>query len=212
VRLAVAALSDTASVQLRWDLYTAPAAPTPVSAPLPIALPAGAAEAELCSNCRQPIPATARLTHESFCLRNNAFCPICEAVYLKRDAARHWHCPDCGELLPVADDRTRHAQLLHTPLQCPCGIALPLERMRVHRREACPLRTIVCRFCGDHVQAGPMVPGMGLHEHEAYCGSRTVDCSTCSQKVAMKVYGSGRAGMSVLEMTKNRSGVVAMAL
>ena len=191
ITAAVVSLAAGTAYELR-ALPVAGVAPTPAPAAAGAAGPsppagAGAAGTVECANCQQRVPASSYGMHETFCVRNNSQCALCGVVYLKRDAERHWHCPDCGDLVAAPEARVHHARWLHTPLACPCGVSLPLERMRGHRRVACPLRVIVCRFCGDRVVAGPLQLGTGLGEHEAYCGSRTVDCTVCGRKVAMKV-------------------------
>nr|CAD1834907.1 unnamed protein product [Ananas comosus var. bracteatus] len=60
-----------------------------------------------------------------------------------------------------------------------------------HQFSTCPLRLIVCRFCGDMVQAGtePLDARdrlRGLSEHESICGSRTAPCDSCGRSVMLK--------------------------
>jgi predicted RNA-binding Zn-ribbon protein involved in translation (DUF1610 family) len=173
----------------------------------PSMTPAGASAEPgmvICPHCGHAVPAAAAAAHTAFCQRHHVQCTICGTL-LRRDdhpntntnsnsskmntgpplASQHWHCPDCGA---VETHRGRHVRLAHTPLPCPCGVApLPLPALRKHRRTTCPLRVIVCRFCGDRVAAGTPSPASDLGPHEEYCGGRTVPCPTCDARVPMKV-------------------------
>lgn len=60
-----------------------------------------------------------------------------------------------------------------------------------HQSSTCPLRLIMCRFCGDMVQAGSTPADArdrlrGLVEHESICGSRTAPCDSCGRAIMLK--------------------------
>ncbi|KAF3443630.1 hypothetical protein FNV43_RR13320 [Rhamnella rubrinervis] len=85
----------------------------------------------------------------------------------------------------------KHIKVFHEPLHCPCGMVLEKEEMVQHQSSFCPLRLVVCRFCGDMVQAGNSAMDVrdrmrGLSEHESVCGSRTAPCDSCGRSVMLK--------------------------
>jgi hypothetical protein len=60
-----------------------------------------------------------------------------------------------------------------------------------HQSSTCPLRLIVCRFCGDTVHAGGEPADVrdrlrNMCEHESICGSRTAPCDSCGRSVMLK--------------------------
>jgi hypothetical protein len=60
-----------------------------------------------------------------------------------------------------------------------------------HQSSTCPLRLIVCRFCGDTVHAGGEPVDArdrlrNMYEHESICGSRMAPCDSCGRSVMLK--------------------------
>ena len=55
----------------------------------------------------------------------------------------------------------------------------------------CPLKIVICRFCFQHLPAGPPVEdasdrALGLTQHEAVCGSKTEECARCGKRIRLK--------------------------
>jgi hypothetical protein len=100
------------------------------------------------------------------------------------------HCNKCGRAFQQRE-MEKHMKVFHEPLQCPCGVVLEKEDMVQHQSSTCPLRLIVCRFCGDTVHAGgePVDARDRLRnmcEHESICGSMTAPCDSCGRSVMLK--------------------------
>jgi len=89
-------------------------------------------------------------------MRNNKFCNICNKPYLLKDSALHWHCTDCGLLIPALNERDKHVKVVHGRIPCTCGVHLSMDLMRVHRRHDCPDRILTCRYCGNREVAGAL--------------------------------------------------------
>lgn len=169
--------------------------------------PAGSA---VCSNCHAVVPEGRLPLHEATCLRNNVRCEVCGAVLRKAEAGAHVHCslraPDgtnCNELLPPGPDAAaKHTSMVHTEQSCECGASMLLSAMRAHWRAECPRRRVLCRFCGDEVEAGePPSDAVDRHEgltgHEAYCGSKTLPCGVCRRPTLLKRMDTHRAAYHV---------------
>nr|CAD1834766.1 unnamed protein product [Ananas comosus var. bracteatus] len=114
----------------------------------------------------------------------------CGVVLRKEQAGNHVHCDKCGQAFQQGE-MEKHMKVFHEPLHCPCGVVLENEEMVQHQSLTCPLRLIVCHFCGDMVQAGTEPLDVrdrlrGLSEHESICGSRTAPCGSCSRSVMLK--------------------------
>ncbi|KAF8730448.1 hypothetical protein HU200_017026 [Digitaria exilis] len=146
----------------------------------------------LCRNCKRHIASRSAHLHEAYCMRHNVACPHdgCGVVLRKEEAADHVHCNKCGRAFQQRE-MEKHMKVFHEPLQCPCGVILEKEDMVQHQSSTCPLRLIVCRFCGDTVQAGgePIDARDRLRnmcEHESICGSRTAPCDSCGRSVMLK--------------------------
>ncbi|KAJ3044455.1 hypothetical protein HDV00_001882 [Rhizophlyctis rosea] len=147
-----------------------------------------------CPNCHTYVPTRTLPMHRAFCERNNTLCGWCGKVMKKEDLPRHWHCEEAGcEAVGDVSEREKHREIVHVDLNCVCGASMPLPKLSVHRRERCPERLIVCRFCHLRVRAGGMsfsakdlMLGTGLTEHESECGARTITCVRCSRNVQMK--------------------------
>lgn len=81
-------------------------------------------------------------------------------------------------------------RIIHITLSDMGCLFIPLLQVQ-HQSTSCPLRLIMCRFCGDMVHAGS-TPGdardrlRGLSEHESICGSRTTQCDSCGRSVMLK--------------------------
>ncbi|KAJ1569797.1 hypothetical protein HK096_001412 [Nowakowskiella sp. JEL0078] len=156
---------------------------------------------ERCGNCRQWIPTRTLNMHKAFCERNNKACLICGLVMKKEDFPNHWHCGLCSTITNL-ENKTKHLQMVHSPISCTCGEELFLESVPDHRKKICPDRLIICRFCHLLVKAGPIsrevrdiyygsddksstvIP---LTEHESECGARTIQCTNCKQQVQLKM-------------------------
>jgi phage FluMu protein Com len=142
----------------------------------------------------QPVPITALPRHEAFCERNNIHCTKCNRVFLKTEYSQHWHCTeeDCLFVDQVTRSR-KHLDMIHTPLDCSCGIQLLLPQIATHKKTSCPSRYIICRYCHLLVQAGEkstnakdLMLGLNVGEHESTCGGRTIQCVKCSKNVQLK--------------------------
>lgn len=145
-----------------------------------------------CQNCRHFISNRTILIHEAYCIRHNVICQHdgCGVVLRKEEAGSHVHCGKCGRAFQQGE-MEKHMKVFHEPLHCPCGVILEKEEMVQHQSSSCPLRLIMCRFCGDMVQAGSMPVDArdrlrGLSEHESICGSRTAPCDSCGRAVMLK--------------------------
>lgn len=146
----------------------------------------------LCRNCKRHVASQSAHLHEAYCMRHNVACPHdgCGVVLRKEEAADHVHCNKCGRAFQQKE-LEKHMKVFHEPLHCPCGVVLEKEDMVQHQSLTCPLRLIVCRFCGDTVYAGgePVDARDRLRnmcEHESICGSRTALCDSCGRSVMLK--------------------------
>ncbi|KAL5226555.1 hypothetical protein ABZP36_014820 [Zizania latifolia] len=146
----------------------------------------------VCKNCRRYVSSRTSLLHEAYCVRHNVVCTHdgCGIVLRKEEAADHVHCSKCGQAFQQRE-MEKHMKVFHEPLHCPCGLVLEKEDMVQHQSSICPLRLIVCRFCGDTVQAGgePLDARdrlCNMCEHESICGSRTAPCDSCGRSVMLK--------------------------
>jgi len=150
------------------------------------------ADSVLCRNCKRHIASQSAHLHEAYCMRHNVACPHdgCGVVLRKEEAADHVHCNKCGRAFQQRE-MEKHMKVFHEPRQCPCGVVLEKEDMVQHQSSTCPLRLIVCQFCGDTVHAGgePVDARDRLRnmcEHESICGSRTAPCDSCGRSVMLK--------------------------
>ncbi|KAJ3101835.1 hypothetical protein HDU97_001009 [Phlyctochytrium planicorne] len=156
-------------------------------------------DSKQCDNCFTWIPTRTFSMHQAFCFRNNAVCRECKDtgripfVFKKEEFAKHWHCTECWKVSNELTEREKHMQLLHTPIPCDCALEFTAEALAEHRRNACPERLIICRFCRLRVRAGPPSSsakdryiGGNLSEHESECGGRTIPCAKCNQNVQLK--------------------------
>ncbi|KAJ3685950.1 hypothetical protein LUZ61_015114 [Rhynchospora tenuis] len=145
-----------------------------------------------CGNCKRHIARRTIVVHEAYCIRHNVVCQHegCGVVLRKEERENHAHCVKCGRAFQKGE-MEKHMKVFHEPTACMCGIVLEKEEMVQHQTVECPLRLIVCRFCGDMVQAGanpedPRDRLRGLCEHESQCGSRTAPCDSCGRSVMLK--------------------------
>ena len=81
--------------------------------------------------------------------------------------------------------------MLHTPIECACGLRITMDQMATHLQVECSRRKVVCRFCGLSTIAGPPPEDHkdrlnGLTTHESECGSRTETCPECGKYVRIK--------------------------
>ncbi|KAF7722911.1 hypothetical protein EC973_002591 [Apophysomyces ossiformis] len=179
--------------KIAWIAHTASALenePT-VSAPLP------AADTDLvqCNNCHAWLPERTRVLHEGFCLRNNVVCPQgCGQVFKKdsKELAEHWHCDMCNKAGSI-HEKPKHYEYFHQTKTCSCQdyITTSYDQLAEHRRTECPEHLIICRFCHNLVPQGkaatdPRDRLLGLHDHESYCGSRTITCQKCKRQIPIK--------------------------
>ncbi|KAL6621269.1 hypothetical protein ACP70R_033701 [Stipagrostis hirtigluma subsp. patula] len=146
----------------------------------------------VCKNCKRHIASRTAPLHEAYCMRHNVTCMHdgCGVVLRKEEAADHVHCNKCGRAFQQRE-MEKHMKVFHEPLQCPCGVILEKEDMVQHQSSTCPLRLIVCRFCGDTVHAGGEPVDVrdrlrNMCEHESVCGSRTAPCDSCGRSVMLK--------------------------
>lgn len=154
---------------------------------------------ELCGNCKQVIPSRTFALHEAYCRRHNAICnhPGCGVVLRREELDKHVHCLKCGQSFQQ-EELPKHMKVYHEPQSCKCGAVLEKEEMFNHQATSCPLRMIMCRFCGDMVQAGADADNIrdklrGLTQHECVCGSRTTPCDSCGRAVMLKEMDLHRA-------------------
>jgi len=146
-----------------------------------------------CDNCLNWVPERSLLLHHNFCLRNNFRCPQCNTVLPKKEQSSHWHCPDCDAHGSTSSSFEKHRSIEHNAYNCVCSQTFQsLPALAFHRATVCPQKLIKCRFCqtwkeqGDlsSLSAADMLAG--LTPHEADCGSRTVECSTCRRRLRIK--------------------------
>jgi len=147
-----------------------------------------------CKNCTQWIPSRTFFLHDSFCLRNNVHCPLCNSVFKRGTEAFHWHCPDCNAHGNHPSSRIKHTLTTHTPhpcLGCPY-IASSVRDLASHRTTVCPEKLILCPFCHLLVpQEGTEHPSAeqiltGLSHHELQCGARTTECNLCGRRTRLR--------------------------
>ncbi|KAJ4781650.1 Ubiquitin fusion degradation protein 1-like protein [Rhynchospora pubera] len=145
-----------------------------------------------CGNCKRHVARRTIVVHEAYCVRHNVVCQYegCGVVLRREESENHAHCVKCGRAFQKGE-MEKHMKVFHEPTACLCGIVLEKEEMVQHQTVECPLRLIVCRFCGDMVQAGanpddPRDRLRGLCEHESQCGSRTAPCDSCGRSVMLK--------------------------
>lgn len=149
-----------------------------------------------CPNCTQWIPARTSYLHESFCLRNNVYCGLCNTVFKRGTESDHWHCEHCNAHGNSPSSRTKHLLTTHTPHKCPSSsctyTASSLSDLASHRTSVCPSKLILCPFCHLIVpQEGSETPDAeqiisGLTFHELQCGSRTTECNICSRRTRLR--------------------------
>eukprot|EP00249_Psilotum_nudum_P024794 c29295_g1_i1 orf=182-2299(-) len=145
-----------------------------------------------CGNCKQFVPVKTITLHEAYCRRHNVVCQYehCGMVLKREEMETHVHCSKCGQAFGQ-EELAKHMKVYHDPQTCKCGAILEKEEMVSHQAMKCSLRMIMCRFCGDLVQAGDEVQDprdrlQGLTEHESICGSRTSPCDSCGRSVMLK--------------------------
>jgi hypothetical protein len=146
-----------------------------------------------CQNCLSWVPERSLILHQNFCLRNNFRCTQCNTVIPKKEQSSHWHCPDCYVYGNTSASFDKHRSIEHTPHNCVCSESFQsLSAYAFHRATSCPNKIIKCRFCqtfkeqGDLTTLDPSDMLAGLTPHEADCGSRTVECNTCGQRLRIK--------------------------
>jgi len=159
---------------------------TPSTAPSP--------DHKQCRNCTQWIPSRTFFLHESFCLRNNVHCRLCNSVFKRGTESAHWHCPDCNAHGNHPSSRLKHTSTTHTPHPCRgCHyVATSLHDLASHRTTVCADKLILCRFCHLLVpQEGAEQPSAeeiltGLSHHELQCGARTTECNLCGRRTRLR--------------------------
>ncbi|PVU98516.1 hypothetical protein BB559_001494 [Furculomyces boomerangus] len=150
----------------------------------------------ICSNCLNGIPKASFQLHEVFCRRNIQKCDICGKPVSSKDLKNgaHNHCDKC-DFVGFEKDVEKHKFYNHGSFVCPqcpdLGIFESIYEFNVHRQTICPGKTIVCRFCHTLVEQGgaPYIAQDildGFHEHESYCGSRTIPCAICGKNVQLR--------------------------
>jgi len=48
------------------------------------------------------------------------------------EKARHHHCPQCVELLSSEAGLAKHLDMLHTAIECQCGLYITMDNMPTH--------------------------------------------------------------------------------
>ncbi|KAK9764797.1 hypothetical protein K7432_007414 [Basidiobolus ranarum] len=145
-----------------------------------------------CDNCGSWVSERSIQLHRNFCERNNRKCSTCGKV-LKRgeEEDSHWHCDLCNQAGDIAQ-KEKHLYAYHTIRQCTCGNEFQsISELIQHKRNTCPDRLIVCRYCHDLVPYKALSEKandrlLGLTEHESYCGDRTISCAKCGASVSLK--------------------------
>ncbi|KAG2188582.1 hypothetical protein INT44_001337 [Umbelopsis vinacea] len=148
-----------------------------------------------CENCGSWVPQRTLPLHERFCFRNNVRCPWgCGAVFKKgsEELDNHWHCDKC-DYCGVVADKPKHQAYFHQERECVCGEFKcdSIIDLSKHRRTECYQKLIICRFCHNLVpqEGAPSTAHdklLGLHGHESYCGSRTIECQKCHKQIPIK--------------------------
>lgn len=187
-----------------------------------------------CVNCRVWIGKSKIPLHSAFCERKNAFCEICEKVLLKTDFAEHWHCTDCPDskvhlalfniqIARHVSGKDKHLRMIHTHIDCDCGLQFPLPEYSIHKRMDCTESVVECRFCHllrkvyNHIltfyikkrgalssSAKDLILGSGLNEHESECGARTIDCFQCGKAIQLKDVSHHMSGHKHQKIFKDR--------
>ncbi|KAJ2016064.1 hypothetical protein GGI06_003176 [Coemansia sp. S85] len=150
----------------------------------------------LCANCGSSVPTARFDMHRIVCERHNVKCTCCTSIFKRGsdEAERHWHCELCNASGDT-DDSAKHFYFFHTAASCTCDIELSafasIAELAEHRRTRCPERLIECRYCHNVEPQGPASEDAvdimdGLNAHEAYCGSRTIECIKCKANVRIR--------------------------
>ncbi|KAJ2235061.1 hypothetical protein H4R99_000999 [Coemansia sp. RSA 1722] len=148
----------------------------------------------VCSNCGSSVPEQRLQMHQIMCERHNVKCGHCERIFKRGsdELAQHWHCDVCN-LAGQLGDQNKHDEFYHTPCTCTCSSDKfdSLIALAEHRRTECPERLIECRYCHTYEPQGPVSTSPrdlieGLRAHEAYCGSRSIECAKCKMRVSIR--------------------------
>eukprot|EP00656_Telonema_subtile_P000558 TRINITY_DN10256_c0_g1_i2.p1 TRINITY_DN10256_c0_g1~~TRINITY_DN10256_c0_g1_i2.p1 ORF type:complete len:722 (+),score=226.24 TRINITY_DN10256_c0_g1_i2:149-2314(+) len=144
-----------------------------------------------CEHCMQDVSESALMLHAAQCSRNNWVCDVCRCVLPLHEQDSHQHCPHCPLVHPSEEALAKHVSMLHDELSCACGATASMDLLGQHKLTACPLRHVLCRFCGSMFEAGDVPEDHrdrlnGLTSHESVCGGRTDSCTVCGQYVRMK--------------------------
>ncbi|EEA08489.1 uncharacterized protein CMU_003190 [Cryptosporidium muris RN66] len=147
-----------------------------------------------CTNCNRLIPNESLTTHSLHCQRLYSKCEICGIIMKKVELKQHIHCNICN--LGIKKElQDHHIKLYHTTIECGlCNESIAPVNIKLHQLETCSKRIILCRFCGNHVEAGiddHIVDFKdkyyyNLTSHESYCGSKTINCDICHKFIPMK--------------------------
>ncbi|KAJ1822347.1 hypothetical protein LPJ56_000839 [Coemansia sp. RSA 2599] len=149
----------------------------------------------LCANCGSSVPEQRIDMHRIVCERHNVKCPRCERIFKRgsEEFASHWHCDVCNHAGQVGDQE-KHDRFYHVLASCTCVPEREfssLVALAEHRRTECPEKLIECRYCHTYEPQGPVstLPQdliEGLRAHEAYCGSRSIECAKCKLWVPIR--------------------------
>jgi hypothetical protein len=106
-----------------------------------------------CEYCGKDIPDANYQTHSLFCQRNNIICQKCKKAVKRNEINDHWDCDAC-DFSGTKIHEAKHMFMNHTEFPCSCGQVFTVPQLSGHRKNDCPDRYIICRFCHLRVRAG----------------------------------------------------------
>lgn len=141
---------------------------------------------EQCNHCGKWIASQSMMMHSMRCANINWKCDICSKVIAKSMRSKHVHCSKwkqfhCNLVFESVEAMERHVMLRHTKIACTlCGAELYPNQIRSHQEHECPYRRVKCSFCGMKLKF------IDLEQHEKECGSLTIQCELCGERVTRK--------------------------
>jgi len=141
---------------------------------------------EKCDHCGKWIASQAMMMHSMRCVNINWKCPVCSQVMAKSMRSKHVHCSKheefrCKLVFESEEAMQRHVELRHTQIACTlCGAKLFPNQIVSHQLHECAFRKVTCSFCGMKLKY------VELAVHEKDCGSLTIQCELCGERVTRK--------------------------
>ena len=63
-------------------------------------------------------------------MRMRTFCERCNRAMSLEEKETHHHCPECVEVLDSDHALAKHLDLVHTPIECSCGLRITADHSR----------------------------------------------------------------------------------